>query len=118
METEYCSESRMGSKTSRGGPEWSGGKMCFGIVLEEFCCFVFQKSCSGNILGIGRNKSRSSYFSVTEPESKGETEKGHEWATPHGGAGPPQAAPAYGVGPPGADSRWFSETLTLYPDYK
>ena len=91
--------------------------MCFGIVLEEFCCFVFQKSCSGNILGIGRNKNRSSYFSVTEPESKGETEKGLEWAKPHGGAGPPQAAPAYGVGPPGADSRWFSETLTLVPDY-
>ena len=91
--------------------------MCFGIVLEEFCCFVFQKNCSGNILEIGRNKSRSSYFSVTEPESKGETEKGHEWAKPHGGAGPPQAAPAYGVGPPGADSRWFSETLTLVPDY-
>ena len=24
--------------------------------------FVFQKSCTGNILGIGRNKNRSSYF--------------------------------------------------------
>ena len=73
--------------------------MCFGIVLEEFCCFVFQKSCSGNILGIGRNKSRSSYFSVAEPESKGETEKGHEWATPHGGAGPPPGRASLWCGP-------------------
>ena len=51
--------------------------------------FVFQESCSGNILGIGRNKSRSSYFSVTKTESKGETEKSREAATPPLGAGPP-----------------------------
>ena len=80
--------------------------MCFGIVLEEFCCFVFQKSCSGNILGIGRNKNRSSYFSVTQTESKGETEKGREWAIHTPGAGPPQAAPRHCMGPPGADPRW------------
>jgi hypothetical protein len=44
--------------------------------------FVFQKSYTGNILGIGRNKSQSSYLSHTKTESKGETEKGQEAATP------------------------------------
>jgi hypothetical protein len=38
--------------------------------------FVCQKSYTGNILGIGRNKSRSSYFSRHEMESKAETEEG------------------------------------------
>jgi hypothetical protein len=32
--------------------------------------FVFQKSYIGNILGIGQNKSQSSYFSRHETESK------------------------------------------------
>jgi hypothetical protein len=36
--------------------------------------FVFQKSYTGNILGIGRIKSRSFYFSRHETESKAETE--------------------------------------------
>jgi hypothetical protein len=36
--------------------------------------FVFQKSYTGNILGIGRNKSRTSYFS--KHESKSEDEMG------------------------------------------
>jgi hypothetical protein len=35
--------------------------------------FVFQKSYTRNILGIGRNKSRSSYFSQSVTESKAET---------------------------------------------
>jgi hypothetical protein len=36
--------------------------------------FVFQKSYTGNILGIGWNKSRSSYFFQHETGSKAETE--------------------------------------------
>jgi hypothetical protein len=44
--------------------------------------FVFQKSYTGNILGIGRNKSRSSYFSRHETESKAET-KGARGQTHH-----------------------------------
>jgi hypothetical protein len=36
--------------------------------------FVFQKSYTGNIIEIGRNKSRSSYFSRSKTESKAETE--------------------------------------------
>ena len=96
METECCSESRIGSETSRGEPE---------LFWKNSAVLYFKKSCSGNILGIGRNKNRGSYFSVAQTESKGETEKGQEWATPHGGAGPPLAAPGCGVGPPGAGPR-------------
>jgi hypothetical protein len=36
--------------------------------------FVFKKSYIGNILGIGRNKSQSSYFSRHETASKAEME--------------------------------------------
>jgi hypothetical protein len=64
--------------------------------------FVFQKSYTGYILGIGRNEARSSYFFRHEVESKAETEEGQEAATPGGGAGAPLAAPPYGVGPLGA----------------
>jgi hypothetical protein len=34
-----------------------------------FSCFVFQKSYTGNILGIGQNKSRTSYFFPEAPRS-------------------------------------------------
>jgi hypothetical protein len=61
--------------------------------------FVFQKSYTGNILGIGRKEARSSYFSQHETKSKAETEEGQEVATPPGGAGPPLAVPPPGVGP-------------------
>jgi hypothetical protein len=44
--------------------------------------FVFQKSYKGNILGIGRNESRSSYLPDTKTESKGEAERSQEAATP------------------------------------
>jgi hypothetical protein len=44
--------------------------------------FVFQKSYTGNILGIGRNKSQSSYFTQHETESKAETEGSQGPATP------------------------------------
>jgi hypothetical protein len=36
--------------------------------------FVFQKSNTGNILGIGRNKSRTSYFYRSFAKTKDETE--------------------------------------------
>jgi hypothetical protein len=63
--------------------------------------FVFQKSYTGNILGIGRNKSQSSYLSDTK-ESKGETEPSQEASAPWGGAAPTLAALGPSVGPPGA----------------
>jgi hypothetical protein len=60
--------------------------------------FVFQKSYIGNILGIGQNKSRSSYLPDTEMESKGETERSQRAAAPYGGTGYPLGAPPGGVG--------------------
>ena len=62
-----------------------------------FAIFVFQKSYIGNILGIGRNKRRSSYFSVTKTESEGETKRNREVASPFLGAGLGLAAPRGGV---------------------
>jgi hypothetical protein len=63
--------------------------------------FLFQVFTEGNIFGIGRNKSHSSYFADTKMESKGETEMSNEPATPGGGATYPLAAPPHGVGPSG-----------------
>ena len=61
--------------------------------------FWFQKSYSGNILGIERNKSPTSYFSRRSTESEGESKKETKEATPALGAGPPLATPRHGVGP-------------------
>jgi hypothetical protein len=44
--------------------------------------FVFQKSYIGNILRIGQNKSRTSYFSRHETKSEDEMEGGQGPATP------------------------------------
>ena len=71
--------------------------------------FVFQKSCTGNILGTGRNKSRSSYFHVTKTESEGESKKRHEAASPALAAGPGLATPRGGV----AASRLFFDSLQV-----
>jgi hypothetical protein len=42
--------------------------------------FVFQKSSTGNILGIARDKNPTSYNSVTKPQPEGEMKWGHEVA--------------------------------------
>jgi hypothetical protein len=44
--------------------------------------FVFQKSYTGNILGIGWNESQSSYLPDTKTESRGETETDQGADTP------------------------------------
>jgi hypothetical protein len=49
---------------------------CFSAI------FVFQKSYTGNILGIGQNEAQSSYFSRHDTESKGEKEEGQEAGRP------------------------------------
>jgi hypothetical protein len=78
-----------------------------------YVVFLFQVFIEGNILGIGRNKSQSSYFAGTKTESKGETERGIEPTTLGGGAAQPLAAPPYGVGPLGAyRSRPFAYKFT------
>jgi hypothetical protein len=61
--------------------------------------FVFQKSYTGNILRIGRNKSQSSYFSWIVTEFRDETEGCQRAAAPCHGAVHPLAVLGYGVGP-------------------
>jgi hypothetical protein len=65
--------------------------------------FVFQKSYTGNILGIGRNKSRTSYFYRSFAKTKDETE-GARGQPHHQGARPsPWPRPPV-VRPPGPTS--------------
>jgi hypothetical protein len=78
-----------------------------------YAIFVFQKSYTGNILGIGRKKSQSSYFSQSVTESKAETEGSQEAATPPHGAGHPQAAPGRGVGP--WSTSWCRPSAYIFP---
>jgi hypothetical protein len=67
-----------------------------------FCYFCVSKSYIWNILGIGRNKSRSSYFPRYETESKAETEGGQRVAAPCHSAGHPcpRQAMVWASGPP------------------
>jgi hypothetical protein len=67
--------------------------------------FVFQKSYTRHILGIGRNESQSSYLPDMKTESKGETESSQEAAAPWGCAGHPLAAPLGCSAPPFAKGR-------------
>jgi hypothetical protein len=66
--------------------------------------FVFQKSYIGNILGIGRNEDRNSYFSRTKDEDRkraGEGPEGHltrGWCTP----------------PPGRAKGWWGLLVALW----
>jgi hypothetical protein len=50
--------------------------------------FVFQKSYTENILGIGRNKFQKSYFSRKLPEDRKIAEGGPEAALTRRGRGP------------------------------
>jgi hypothetical protein len=55
---------------------------CHSASSLFFDLFVFHKSYMGNILGIGQNKSRSSYLPDTKTEYKGETEGVQREAAP------------------------------------
>jgi hypothetical protein len=55
---------------------------CHSVSSLFSAIFVFQKSYIGNILGIGRNESQSSYLPDIKMESKGETEGGQREAAP------------------------------------
>jgi hypothetical protein len=59
---------------------------CHSVSSLFSAVFVFQKSYTGNILGIGQNKSRTSYFYRSFVKTKDEMEGGQE----------PLAAPPYG----------------------
>jgi hypothetical protein len=75
--------------------------------------FVFWKSYTGNILGIGWNKSRNSNFSRSVTESKAETEGCQRGAAPPHGAGHPQAVPGHGVGP--WSTSWRRPSTYVFP---
>jgi hypothetical protein len=60
--------------------------------------FVFQKSYTGNILGIGRNKSKTSYFYRSFAKTEDDMERGQGPASPPGGVAQPLAVPTYGEG--------------------
>jgi hypothetical protein len=75
---------------------------CHSVNSLFSAIFVFQKSYTGNILRIGQNEARTSYFSQHETKSEGEPEGGQGLATPCHGTSGPQAMPSYGVGHPGA----------------
>jgi hypothetical protein len=62
--------------------------------------FVFQKSYTRNILRIGRNKSRTSYFYRSFAKTEDETEGGQRLATPQGARPSPWPRPPM-VSPPG-----------------
>jgi hypothetical protein len=64
-----------------------------------YAIFVFQKSYTGNILGIGRNKFRNSYFSRTEDEDQTGAREGPEAGHTTGGVGQPLAVPVHGEAP-------------------
>jgi hypothetical protein len=65
--------------------------------------FVFQKSYTGNILGIGRNQSRASYFYRSFTKTEDETEGGQEPGSPQGARPSPWPCPPM-VRPPGPTS--------------
>jgi hypothetical protein len=58
--------------------------------------FVFQESYTGNIFGMGQNKSRTSYFYQSFAKTEDEMEGGQRLATPQGGAAQPLATPTHG----------------------
>jgi hypothetical protein len=69
---------------------------CHGVSSLFSAVFVFQKSYTENILEIGRNKSRTSYFYRSFTKTEDEMEGGHEPGSPQGGAAQPLAVPPHG----------------------
>jgi hypothetical protein len=57
---------------------------------------VFQKSYIGNILEIGRNKFRNSYFSQTKDKDQTGAGEGPEAGQTTGGVAQPLAVPTHG----------------------
>jgi hypothetical protein len=86
---------------------------CHSASSLFFAIFVFQKSYTGNILGIGWNKSRSSYFFWHETESKAKTEGDQGPSAPRRGTACPWPAPPGGV-PPWPTS-WRRPSAYIFP---
>ena len=81
------------------------------MPVPVFYCFWFQKGCSGNILGIGRNQRQTSYFSRKAPEHRrrvGGEPGAHQRGGPRGPH--PGRAPLWGghpVDPPAPPLRLY-----------
>ena len=69
------------------------------MPVPVFCCFWFQKSYTGNILGIDKGNYFTKFYTGRLQKPEGEPEGGHRVATPPLGAPYPLAAPGGGVGP-------------------
>jgi hypothetical protein len=67
-----------------------------------FAIFVFQKNYTGNIIGIGRDKSQTSYFSRHEDGVQSRDRGGHRGRHTIGWRAPLLAVLLCGVGPLGA----------------
>ena len=72
------------------------------MPVSCFLLFSFQKTYTGNILGIARDENPPSYIAVMYTETEGETEGGHGAPTPPGGAGPTPAHREVVWGPQGS----------------
>jgi hypothetical protein len=68
---------------------------CYSASSLFSAVFVFQKSYTENILGIGRNKFGNSYFTRTKDEDQTGAEEGPEAGHTIGGATQPLAAPTH-----------------------
>ena len=67
--------------------------------------FVFQKSCTGNILGIARDKNPVSYFSVTKTKPEGEQQGASQVARQGPGTANPWPTPGLCLADSGTPSR-------------
>src|SRR3954463_4999849 len=63
--------------------------------------FVFQKSCTGNILGITRDKLPVPYNHVTKTVPEDDLRGASQVARPHPGAAKAWPTPGWRLGPPG-----------------
>jgi hypothetical protein len=68
---------------------------CHSASSLFYAVFVFQKSYTGNILGIGRNKFGNSYFTRTKDEDQTGAGEGPEAAHTTGGVAQPLATPTH-----------------------
>src|SRR3954464_228930 len=66
-----------------------------------FAVFVFQKSCTGNILGIAWDKLPALLNHVTKTVSEGDPRGGSQVVKPHPGVTKPWPTPRWRLGPPG-----------------
>ena len=62
------------------------------VPVSCFLLFLFQKTYTGNILGIAWDENPRPYIVVTYTDTEGEMEGSHEAPTQPGGATPPLGA--------------------------